>query len=46
MLHLNTSDIAIMTVKGVTYCCIIHDIIKFQAIRLLKTSVVDDRGYI
>ena len=46
MLIVNISDIAIITVKGVHYRCIIHDIIKSKAINLLKNSVHDDRGYI
>ena len=45
MLCLNVGDIVIITVKGVDYRCIIHDISKFEAIRLLESSVFDDRGY-
>ena len=36
MLTLNVSDIAIITVKGVEYCCIIHDINQSEAINLFK----------
>ena len=42
----NISDIAIITIKRVDYCCIIHDISKSKAIHLLENSVLDDRGYI
>ena len=42
----NISDIAIMIVKNVNYGCIIHNISKSEAINLLKSSVVEDRGYI
>ena len=43
---LNISDIAIITVKNVDYCCIIRDINKSEAINLLKNSMLEDRGYI
>ena len=46
MLGLNLSDIAVITVKGVDYCCIIHDISKSEAIHLLENSVLDHRWYI
>ena len=46
MLCLNINNIAIIIVKGADYCCIIHDISKSDAIDLLKSSVLDDRGYI
>ena len=46
MLFLIVSDIAIITIKGVDYCCIIDDISKFEAIYLLKNSMLEDRGYI
>ena len=46
MLCLNISDIAIITVKGVDYRCIIHDISKSEPIHLLQNFVLDDRGYI
>ena len=45
MLRLNISDITIITVKLVNYCCIIHDISKSDAIILLENSLLDD-GYI
>ena len=41
----NISGIAIIAVEGVNYRCIIHDIIKAEAIYLLENSVLDDRGY-
>ena len=43
---LNTSDIAIITVKNVDYRYIIHDINKSEAINLLENSVLEDHGYI
>ena len=46
MLNVNISNIAIITIKNVDYCCIIHNISKSEAINLLKNSVLDDRGYI
>ena len=46
MLSINISDIAIITVKNVTYHCIIHNISKSEAINLLKNSVFENRGYV
>ena len=46
MLSVNISDIAIITVKNIDYCCIIHNIGKSEAINLLKNSVLESRGYI
>ena len=46
MLCLNLSDTAVITVKGVDYCCIIHDTSKSEAIHFFKKSVLDDGGYI
>ena len=45
MLCHNPSDIAIITVKGVDYRCIIHNIRNTEAIGLLGNSVLDDCGY-
>ena len=45
-LCLNIIDIAIITVKGDVYCCVIHDISKSEEIHLLENFVLDDRGYI
>ena len=45
MMCLTLSNIAIITVKVVEYCCIIHDISKSEAIYLLENSVLDGRGY-
>ena len=45
MLSVNISNIAIITIKNVDYCCIIHNITKSEAINLLKNSVFEDRGY-
>ena len=44
MLCLNISDITIISVKNVDYRCIIHNIGKYEAINLLKNSVLEDRG--
>ena len=38
MLSVNISDIAIITIKTVDYCCIIHNISKSEAINLLQNS--------
>ena len=46
MLCLDIKNIAIITVKGVDYRRIIHDISKSEAIHLLEHSVLEDRGYI
>ena len=46
MLSVNISDIAIITVKNVDYCCIIHNISKYEAINLLKNSVLENCVYI
>ena len=46
ILCLNISDIAIITVKKVDYCCIIHNISKSEAINLLKNTMVENRGYV
>ena len=46
MLSVNTSDITIITVENVDYCCIIHKISKSEAIDLLQNFALKDRGYI
>ena len=46
MLSVNISDIAIITIKNVDYCCIIPNNSKSEAINLLKNFVLEDRGYI
>ena len=46
MLCLKISDTANVTVKGVDYCYIIHDIRKSETIHLLENSVLEDRSYI
>ena len=45
-LCLNRSDIAIITVKNVDYCCIMYNINKSEAIHLLENYVLEDRGYL
>ena len=46
MLSVNISDIAIITVKNVDYCCIIHSVSKSESINLLSSSFLEYRGYI
>ena len=46
MLRLNISDIAIITVKGIYYRCIIHGISKSDAIHLLENPMLNNRGNI
>ena len=46
MLCINIIDIAIITVKGIDYCCIINNITKSDRINSLENSVLDDGGYI
>ena len=41
----NISNVAIITVKNVDYCCIIYDISKSEAINYLKNSVLENHGY-
>ena len=46
MLSVNISDIAIVTIKNVDYCCIIYNISRSEAINLLKNYSLENRGYI
>ena len=46
MLSVNISDITIISIKNVDYRCIIHNIIKFDTINLLKNSVFENCRYI
>ena len=46
MFCLNTSNIAIIIVKGVDYCCIFYDNSISEATHLLENSVLGDCGYI
>ena len=46
ILSVNISDTAIITIKNVDYCCIIHNISKSEAINSLKNSVHEDCGCI
>ena len=39
MLCLSISNIVIITIKGVDYCCIIHNISKSEAIHLLEMII-------
>ena len=45
MLSVNIGDIAVITVKNADYRCIIHKIGKSEAINLLESFVLKDRGY-
>ena len=46
MLSVNISNIAIITVKNVDYCCIIYNNRKSKAMNSLKNSVLENRGYL
>ena len=46
MPSVNMSDIAIITIKNLDYCCIIHNISKPDAITLLESPVPENCGYI
>ena len=46
MLCRNFSDIGVIPVTGVYYCCINYDIIKSDTLLLSEKSVLHDRGYI
>ena len=43
MLCLSISNIAIITVKYLDYCCIMYNISKSEAINILENSVLEDR---
>ena len=45
ILSVNTSDIAIISIKDVDYGCIIHYISKSEKINLLNKSALVNRGY-
>ena len=42
MLSVNISDIAIINIKNVDYCCIIHNISQYETINLNESSVLED----
>ena len=44
MLCPSISDIAIITIKNIDYCDIIHNISKFEAINLLESAVLEVVG--
>ena len=46
MSRVNISDISIITVKNVYNHCTMDNISKFEAINLLKSDVLENRGYI
>ena len=46
ILNVNISSVAINTIKNVNYYCINHYISKSEAISLLESSVIKDRGYL
>ena len=45
-LSVNISNIAIVTINNVGYCCIIHNIRKSEASKLLENFVLKDCGYL
>ena len=45
MLCVNISNIAIIAVKGVGYCCVIYDNSKSDTINLSENSVLNDCSY-
>ena len=45
-LCLNISDIAIIFIKIVNYCCIIRNITKSEAINLSEIFFLEDQGYL
>ena len=44
MISIHVRDIAIITIKNVDYCCIVHNISKSEAINVLKNSMLGDVG--
>ena len=44
ILRLNISDIAIITVENLDYCCIIHTVSKSEAISILKKICASNCG--
>ena len=44
MLSVTINDIAIITVKNVDYCCIIHSNSKSEAVKLLKNFPLVNHG--
>ena len=42
MMSPDINNITITTIKGVTYCCIIYGVSKFDAILLLENSELND----
>ena len=42
ILRVNIRDIAIITVKNIDYCCIIHNIGRSEAVNLLKETVLSE----
>ena len=46
MLSVNISNVAIIIIKNVDYCCIIHSISRSEAINLFENSVFENCGCI
>ena len=44
MVNVNISNIAIITIKNVNYCCIIQNTSKSKAVNLLENSVLENCG--
>ena len=45
MMSPDINNVAITTIKGVDYRCIIYGVSKFDAIHLLKNSVLNAHGF-
>ena len=46
MLCVSISSVVIITIKNFDYCCIVHNISKSEAIKLLKSAILENGGYI
>ena len=44
MMSMNLSDIAILNIRGVDYCCIISRISKGEAVNLLQKADLNEKG--
>ena len=46
MMSMSLSDIAILKIQGVSYCCIINGISKSEAMALLNDAKLDEKSEI
>ena len=46
MMSPDINNIAIITLEGGDYCCIIYDVSKSDIIHFLENLVLDDHGFI